>query len=711
MKKIISIFIFSFLAVFTVSAQLDRSQRPEPGPAPVIQLGDFESFTMDNGLQVIVVENRNVPVVSFQLSLDIDPIMEGDAKGYIDFAGQLMREGTTNRTKAEIDEAIDFLGASLSTFSSGMFGSSLTRHKGTLLELMSDVLLNPTFPEEELERRITQARSGLQTIKTDGNAIARNVSITQTYGYDHPYGEITTEETLDNITVDLLRDYYNTYWKPNAGYMVIVGDIDVAEAKTLMNQYFGEWESGDVPRHTYSTPTPPEGRRVAFAERTGALQSVVQITYPVELPVGHEDAIGVSVMNGILGGGVFSGRLMQNLREEKGYTYGARSSISTDRLVSRFVASTEVRNSVTDSTVVEILGEMERLINEPVSDRDLTLVKNYMTGQFARSLESPRTIANFALNIKRYDLPEDYYANYLTRLDAVTIEDVHQMAQKYLKPDNAIIVVAGNVDEVPETIERFSATGTVEIFDAFGQPYEAPELEEAPAGVTVQTVVNKYFEAIGGKENFSKIKDLKQVIEIEMMGQKATIMQYQKAPNKLRVETIFGGNVVQAQIFDGQTAAMTGMMGSQQFTEGPQFEAMKMQAIMNIEMNYADYGIEKTLEGIANLDGKKAYRVLVISPEGQRSREFYDYQTGLKIRSESEMGTAIYEDYQPTVIEREGERPSFFARLFGAKTPVESFELKFPHLITQQAGGQTIEMNVTEIEINAGIEEEKFLIN
>ncbi len=711
MKKIISIFIFSFLAVFTVSAQLDRSQRPEPGPAPVIQLGDFESFTMDNGLQVIVVENRNVPVVSFQLTLDIDPIMEGDAKGYIDFAGQLMREGTTNRTKAEIDEAIDFLGANFSTFSSGMFGSSLTRHKTTLLELMSDVLHNPTFPEEELEKRINQTRSGLQTIKTDGNAIARNVSTTQTYGYDHPYGEITTEETLDNITVDLLRDYYNTYWKPNVGYMVIVGDIDVTEAQSLMNEYFGKWERGDVPRHSYSTPTPPEGRRVAFAERTGALQSVVQITYPVELPVGHEDAIKVSVMNGILGGGVFSGRLMQNLREDKGYTYGARSNISPNRLISRFIASTEVRNSVTDSTVVEILGEMEKLINEPVSDTDLDLVKNYMTGQFARSLESPRTIANFALNIKRYDLPEDYYATYLTRLEDVTIEEVQQMAQKYLKPDHSIIVVAGNMDEVPETLEKFSATGTVEFFDAFGQPYEAPELQEAPAGVTVQTVLNEYYDAIGGKENFSKINDLKQVIEIEMMGQKASINQYQKAPDKLRVETIFGGNVVQTQIFDGTTAAMKGMMGSQEFTEGPEFEAMKMQAIMNIEMNYADYGIEKSLEGIANLDGKKAYRVLVVSPEGQKSREFYDYQTGLKIRSESEMGTALYEDYQPIVIEREGERPSFFARLFGAKTPVESFELKFPHLITQQAGGQTIEMNVTEIEINSGIEEEKFSIN
>ncbi|MFW5707980.1 MAG: M16 family metallopeptidase, partial [Bacteroidota bacterium] len=498
MKKAFSILMISLLVVFTASAQLDRSQRPEPGPAPEIQMGEFESFTMDNGMTVIVVENRKVPVVSFQLTLDIDPFLEKESKGYVEFAGALMREGTTNRTKEEIDEAIDFLGANLSTSSTGMFASSLTRHKESLLEIMSDVLLNPTFPDEELQKRITQTKSALQTIKTDGNAIARNVATTQTYGPGHPYGEVITEETLDNITVDLLQWYYNTYWKPNVAYMVIVGDIDKAEAQRVMEEYFGTWESGEVPTHTYATPTPPEGRRVAFAERTGALQSVVQFTYPVELPVGHEDVIKVSVMNSILGGGVFSGRLMQNLREDKGYTYGARSNVSTDPIISRFVASTEVRNSVTDSTVVEILYEMNKLRDEPISEEDLTLVKNFMTGQFARSLESPRTIANFARNIKRYNLPEDYYATYLERLNAVTIADVQEMAQKYLKPENAIVVVAGNMDEVPQTLARFAASGEVEFFDAFGRPYVAPELEEVPDGVTLETVLAKYYEAIGG---------------------------------------------------------------------------------------------------------------------------------------------------------------------------------------------------------------------
>jgi zinc protease len=711
MKKIISVIVISFFAVLTLQAQLDRSVRPQPGPAPEIKLGDFQSFTLNNGLQVIVVENKQVPVVSFQLTLDIDPILEGNAKGYVDFAGQLMREGTKTRTKAQIDQSIDFIGGTLITFSEGMFASSLTRHQNTLLELMADVVLNPVFPQEELQKRISQARSGLQNIKTNGNAIAQNIATATVYGPNHPYGEVVTEETLNNITTDLLHQYYQTYWKPNAAYMVIVGDINVATARRLMNQYFGRWQRGDVPRHTYATPQAPQGKRVAFGERVGAVQSVVQVSYPVVLPVGHPDAIKVDVMNSILGGGVFSGRLMQNLREDKGYTYGARSNISNDRIVGRFVASTEVRNDVTAHTVEEILYEMQRLINEPVDETTVQLVKNFSTGSFARALESPRTIARFALNIKRFNLPTDYYATYLEKLNAVTVADVQEMAQKYLKPDNAVIIVAGNINEVPHTIEKFAANGQVAFFDAFGKPMEAPKVENLPAGVTLKTVIDNYIQAIGGAESLSQIRDIKKVMEFSHSGQVVQINQLQQAPDKMRMETVFGGMVVQTQIFDGQKAAMSGMMGKQEFTQGPEFETMKLQSIMNIETDYEQYGIRKDLEGVARVEGQRMYKVAVVDPSGRRTYEYYDMNTGLKLITESEMGMASYNDYQTVTITKEGPKPGFFARMFGKKQDVETFEVKIPMKITQQAGNQQIEMTVTDIEINKGVDASQFTIN
>ncbi|MGM0573608.1 MAG: M16 family metallopeptidase, partial [Bacteroidota bacterium] len=244
MKKISIFTILSFVFILSVTAQVERSQKPEPGPAPTIQLGDFESFELDNGMKVIVVENDQVPVVSFQLTLDIDPLYEGEAKGYTDLAGSLMREGTANRSKKEIDEAIDFIGGSLSTSSTGMFGSSLTRHQETLLELMSDILLNPSFPEEEMDRLIKQNKSGLATVENNATAMANNVARAVTYGHDHPYGEVTTEESLDNITREQITGYYEDHFKPNVAYMVIVGDMTTEEAQDVMETYFASWEPG-----------------------------------------------------------------------------------------------------------------------------------------------------------------------------------------------------------------------------------------------------------------------------------------------------------------------------------------------------------------------------------------------------------------------------------------------------------------------------------
>ncbi len=686
MRKTVISFLLILFVFSGINAQVDRSQRPQPGPAPVIQLGDFERFDLDNGLRVIVVENRQVPVVSFQLALDIDPVMEGDAKGYVSLAGSLLREGTENRSKREIDEQIDFIGASLSTSSTGVFATSLTRHKETLLDIMSDIVLNPSLPEEELERLITQTRSGLATVSTDASSMANNVSRAVVYGPDHPYGENTTMESLENIDIEMIRQYYLDHFKPNVAYLVIVGDIDAGEAREVVNAYFAGWEPGEVPTRTYPTPEPPEGRRVAFADRSGAVQSVVMVTHPVVLPPGHEDAIKVSVMNSILGGGVFSGRLMQNLREDKGYTYGARSSIGTDRLVSRFTARTEVRNEVTDSTVTEILYEMERMINEPVSRHNLEITQNFMTGNFARSLESPRTMANFALNIERYGLPEDYYATYLERLNAVTREDVQEMAAKYLNPGNAYIVVAGNRNEVAETLAPFSALGEVEFYDAFGRPVEDPDILPAPEGYTAETVIENYIEAIGGRERLESIEDMVQEHTARTMGMEIQIKIYQKNPHYYLQKMEMGGMTLTQQLFDGEKAVVVSQMGRQEFTEGAEFDALKSQAVINMEMEYGNYGIEKELLGIETVGGQRAYKLEVNYPGDTQAFDYYCTDTGLKIKTVNPQGSTTFSDYR----EVEG--------------------VLVPHNMSIEAGPQVLEMSLDSIQINSGLDTGLFVI-
>ncbi len=688
MKKTISAF-FLLLLCSVAFAQLDRSQRPAAGPAPIIQIGEHQSFMLENGLTVIVVENSRVPVVSVQLALDIDPVHEGVAKGFAEMAGSLMRTGTVNRTKLQIDQEIDFMGATLNTFSTGMFASSLKRHFGSLMALFTDILYNPVFPEDELAKLKQQTLSGLSIVRTDPDAIISNVSSVLFYGKDHPYGLVTTEESVRNITRDKIIDYYRTNFRPNVAYLVVVGDITLEEVKALTDKYFKLWERAEVPRPKFSTPRAPEKTRVAFIDRTGSVQSTIRVGYPVALRPGAPDAIKASVMNGIFGG-TFSSRLNMNLREDKGYTYGARSSLSTDALIGNFFASTEVRNSVTDTTLNEIVEEMNRMRNELVNDETLTLTRNFMTGSFARALEHPRTIAQFALNIELFDLPKDYYATYLENLNKVTAEDVKQMANKYLLPENMYIIVAGNKHEVAETLRPFSATGKIEFYDAFGN-----KLEEAgiplPAGMTAKKVIDNYIYAIGGQRNLRRIKDVTVRMNATIQGMTIDGLTQMKAPNKYLSTLTMGTNVLQKQVFDGVRGKVSGMGGTQEIT-GDDLKHLKYQSTLNIELFYQELGFKLELAGIEMVGDRKAYKVIITNPIGRKSSEFYDFETGLKLRTvatqDTPMGpitsTTDYKNYKP------------FRNVL------------FPMEIIQTAGPQTITMKVTSVELNQKLKDDLF---
>jgi len=415
-----------------------RKKAPTPGAAPKINIAEAETFQLENGLKVMLVENHKIPQVSFQLRLINEPIREGKKVGKGGMTASILSRGTTNRTKAELDQAIDFIGANLSSGSNGIFATALTKHQDRLLDLMSDVLYNPAFPSEELDKIKKQTLSGLESVKTDPNTIASNVRSRVIYGEDHPYGEIQTADHVENISVDDLKNHYQTYYVPSNAYLIVVGDINKSGVMSATKKYFSKWSGGTVKPAGKRTVPMSKTRNVSFSHKEGAVQSVVLVANPVEIKPGAPDAIPASVMNTILGGG-FSSRLNQNLREDKAYTYGSGSSLRPDELTGTFSASASMRNEVTDSSIVQFLYELNRIRTEPVDAQELSSIKNYMTGGFARSLESPQTIASFAYNIARYNLPTDYYQNYLQRLNAVTANDVMDMANKYLHPDAANI--------------------------------------------------------------------------------------------------------------------------------------------------------------------------------------------------------------------------------------------------------------------------------
>lgn len=670
-------------------AQLDRSKLPEPGPAREIKIGDYKSFTLKNGLKVFVIENNKLPRVSFTLVLDRLPILEGEKTGYLSMVGNLMRRGTTSRTKDQIDSEVDFIGASLSASSTSVFASGLSKYKQTVVELMADVVMNPTFPDEELEKIKTQALSALAQQKENANSISGNLTSVLLYGKDHPYGELQTEESIGKIEVGDIKKYHTTYYKPNIAYMAIVGDISKKEAEKLVKKYFNNWEKGEIPTVNYEKPVAPEKTNVALVDRSTSVQSVIDITYPVQLLPGTEDVIPARIMNNIFGGGS-SARLFTNLREDKGYTYGAYSSLSSDRLIGSFSASASVRNEVTDSSLVEFISELKSIRENKVSDEELKLAIAAVSGSFARSLERPQTVANFALNIERFNLPDDYYATYLQKVQAVTKEDVQRMAKKYIQPDNAYITVVGKASDVAEKLKKF---GELKYYDIYGEEYVPAKGGGLPDGLTAEKVIENYIQAIGGKEKVSAIKDITSKSAASIQGQSLEITSIKKSPNKSFTTVVVGGAFeVQKLIFDGQNLVRY-TQGQKAPDDPKQLEAQKIEAAVVPELTYADKKVTLNLTGAENIDGVNAYAVEVTYEGGSKLTDYFSAETGLKIRRVT------------TIPGPQGE----VVQAVDFKDYKEVDGVFFPHKqILPLGGGAKLEASITSIEINTGVEDSKF---
>lgn len=668
-----------------------RSMAPKPGPARPVEIGKSTEFTLANGLKVIVVENHKLPQISYQLTIDRDEMLEKEKAGLAGIAGELLGTGTMSKTKAEIDEAVDYLGASLSTSGTGGFASSLTKHTDKVLGLFSEVILKPAFPEAEFEKIKTQTLSGLQTQKDDPNAISENVSRALTYGKDHPYGEITNEITVAGISLDDCKSYYNTYFKPGNAYLVIVGDITPDQAKAKAEKYFGSWPAGKTPAYSYSFPKTVDNTSVAFVDKSAAVQSVINITYPVDMKPGAPDVIPARVMNTILGSG-FSGRLFKNLREDKAYTYGAYSSLDSDELVGTFSAGASVRNEVTDSAITQFLIELNKMRNEPVTQSELDLAKSFIAGGFARSLESPQTVAGFALNINMYGLPADYYETYLQKLSAVTIDDVSRMAKKYITPSKARIVVVGNKDEVMDKLTPFDKDdGKVELFDI----YANPKKDESGAAVdlTPAQIIDKYLMALGGREKLDAVTTMDQTYSMEMMGMAITSRVVQDA-GKFYMNMSAPGMNIMKQVFDGQKGVAE-QMGNQVPVEGEQLESMKEQTVLFPERQYGQEGYTMEVKGLEDVNGKSCYKLLVTKPSGSKSTEYYDKVTHLKIK-------------EVQVAEVEGQANTTTFEYSDYKT-VDGINV--PHTMTLIGPMPTpIVMKATAVKINAPVDPSLFKI-
>jgi zinc protease len=676
--------VFSIL-FSTAFAQIDRTKAPAPGPAPRINVGKYESFKLKNGMQVFVVTNHKLPMFSASLIFDNDPTVLGNKAGLNELFGDMLQSGTTKRNKEKFDDESDFLGANINASKQGVYVSGLVKHAEKIWELFADMVRNPAFPESELERLRNQAISGLVANQTDPNAISSNLIGVANFGTNHPYGEVTTEETLNNLNINDFKNFHNTNYTPSVAYLAIVGAVSTERARKLAETYFGDWQGGKPIKAKFPSPNPPPSSRVFLHDLETAVQSTIRLTYPIAFTPGSPDRIAVSVLANILGGGS-TGRLYKNLRETKAYTYGAYCRFNPDPIAGSFVVSADVKTSVTDSAVYEMVYELNRLLSSGVTQDELQAVKKEMTGSFARSLENAQTIANFAINIARYKLPVDYYETYLQKLNALTTDDIQNVIKKYIKPFNFNLVVVGRRDSIEQGLVQYHREGKIVTLDPYGKPAKA--LMEVPEGVTLQTVINGYLESIGGIDAIEKINDLKSKLSISIDGQNITQEIFFKKPNMSLQVTKLGSMELQREVFDGTQGKSEG-----QTLVGNKLADAKATAHPITEYNLViNSGLRAELEGIAVIKGIKAYQVKFISPSGDISRSWYAIAKFTKIRTQS---TEKVNDTNINIItEYRGQ--------------TEAANVLFPTQIIQTMGNREFKAITESIDINTGISNDIF---
>ncbi|MFI1745002.1 M16 family metallopeptidase [Thalassobellus sediminis] len=684
---IISILFFSI----GLHAQLDRSKQPEPGPAPKIQLQTPMEFTLSNGLKVMVVENHKLPRISYNLTIDNVPTVEGEKKGTSNLLAVLLGNGTTSITKDAFNEEIDFLGANLNFNSSGGYASGLSKYSERILELMAKATINPLFDESEFNKEKDKQIEGLKANKKSVDVVAGRLALALSYGKHHPSGEFITEETLNNITLDDVIKYYQNSFNPEKAYLVIIGDVNFKKIKKQVQKHFKLWKKtpGTIEAKMPIENPNVENTQINFIDMPNAVQSNVSVMNTTKLKMSDPDFHSILIANLILGGSA-TGYLFKNLRDTHAYTYGSYSGINSNEYVSRFRASAKVRNIVTDSSIVEILNEVKRIRTEDVDPIVLANAKAQYVGSFVMALEKPQTMAQYALNIKLNNLPQDFYSTYLEKINAVSIADVKRVANKHFKVENARIVVVGKGSEVIGNLEK---TGIpIKYFDKFANPTDKPEFTKPiPDGITAQTVLENYFTAIGGKTNAQNVKTILMNADVTIEGAPFTPKAELKimSPNKQSMEmTVEGMGVLIKQKFDGSNGYMEQMGQKKEMTE-KEIAVKKEENSIFPELYYDASKI--SLESILTIDGNDVYKLKVnqgIDP----SFRYYNVKTGLL----SSVETTSEIQGQPTL------------SIVNYSNYSDEGEIKLPFTQAIKTGPQTILMNITSVKINEGVTDADF---
>jgi len=461
--------LLALLAITALTAVPTHAQYPIAPPAarPLrpMQFPPFQEVRLPNGLQLLVVENHELPVLSVSLALAAGSRYEpAGMEGLAGLVAELITKGTKTRTADQIAERIEGVGASLAAGADDDFftiGTTvLTDHTELAFDLLSDVLLNSTFPESELELARTRTLSSLRLEQSQPGSLASRYFSQTLYGR-HPYGRSATETSVKAITAGAVRNFAGARLRPSGGLLVLAGDITLARARALAGRFLGAWRG--VPPVAARPAAPPAAKatEILLVHRPGSAQSNIVVGNLAQRP-GDPLYYPFVVGNKILGGGA-DARLFLILREQKSWTYGAYSGMSRRRDLGYFSATTEVRTPVTDSALTELVRQLRRIRTEAVADSELTSAKGFLVGSFPLSFETPQQIAGQVTRVKLLGLGPDYLRTYRDRLAAVTALDIRRAARATIRPDSSVIVVVGDGQQIYEKLRSIAPVKIVDV--------------------------------------------------------------------------------------------------------------------------------------------------------------------------------------------------------------------------------------------------------
>ncbi|MFL6306476.1 MAG: M16 family metallopeptidase [Candidatus Sulfotelmatobacter sp.] len=449
--KLRALMAFTALSLLSIPLRaqvVDRTKPPELGPPPRVSLPPILTRQLPNGLRLMIVEQHELPLADFVLLVGSGGTADPAGKtGVANLTASMLREGTTTRKSLDIADQTSFLGVSLNPQASWE-SSTLSLHTPTAqldsaLALFADVALHPSFPTNEFDRIKKNRLTELLQLRDQGPAIANQAFPAILYGSGHPYGAplIGTESSVTGLTTADLQAYYQTNFKPNNSTLIIVGDVNPAQIEQKINSLFGGWQRGDVAPLTYNEPPKAGTTTIYLIDKPGAAQSSFRIG-SVGVPRSTKDYFALTVMNTILGGS-FSSRLNQNLREARGYTYGAGSRFDMRRAAGPFTASAEIVSAKSDSALIEFMKELNG-IRQAVPADELSRAKRYLQLQLPGNFETTQQIASALVPVALYGLPLDYYNTYVQSVEGVTQADVGRVAQQYINPGSLAILIVGD---------------------------------------------------------------------------------------------------------------------------------------------------------------------------------------------------------------------------------------------------------------------------